>query len=118
MDIDKIKSDCIKEKQTELVKYYISQLTPENIEEKIKGSIFIGNMDKHTIISHSNYGIIDMNKLVSTSLCELNIDREQLNYKNYNLSIVDILQMLLPSDYQVNYRYGRTTWSDCHIIEV
>lgn len=101
MDIDKIKSDYIKEKQTELVKYYISQLTPENIEEKIKGSILIGNM----------------NKLVSTPLSELNIDHEQLNI-NHNLSIVDILEKLLPSDYEVNYRYGRTSWSDCHIIEV
>jgi len=64
----------IKEKQTELVKYYISQLTPDNIEGKIKGSILIGNIDKHTIIYHGNYGLIDMNKLVSTPLSELNID--------------------------------------------
>lgn len=58
-----------------------------------------------------------MNKLVSTPLSELNIDHEQFNI-NHNLSIVDILEKLLPSDYEVNYRYGRTSWSDCHIIEI
>jgi hypothetical protein len=119
MDIDKIKSEYIKNKQTEIIKRYLSELNLDNIQEKIKESISRGNKYRHTIILNGNINnLIDMNQLVSRPLWMLNIDRNLFDTKYNNMSIVDVLRSLISLPYDVHYGYGRTTWSDCHFIEI
>ncbi len=115
----------LKQKRTEIVDYYLRNMSRDTIEENISLSLVNNRDAPPQVFAYANLSLsINMHDLVKIPLRDLDIYFEQLKTplskyeKSLDKSITEMVTDFIPEHYAVRSRYGRYTWSDVFIIEI